>query len=93
MFHPQGRELGAPQTTGEADQQKRLVTHRGDRPLEHAQELDDPVARQRLLPDLSGPERPADAVQGVGHQAVPGIHEVVLLESAVGFVLRSLDGA
>jgi hypothetical protein len=35
-----------------------------------ASELDDTVACQRLLPGLSNPERPANAVQGIGHQAL-----------------------
>jgi len=70
MLLPQGREFGAPQAAGETDQRGRLVALNDDRTHERAQELDDPVASQRLLPGLRYPERPADAVQRVGHQAM-----------------------
>jgi hypothetical protein len=55
MLHPQGRKLGVSQAAGEAYQYQRLVARRGDQTLERAQEIDDPVSRQWLLPGLSSP--------------------------------------
>jgi hypothetical protein len=89
MFDAQGGQLRAAQAAHKTQQQKRLVARGSNLPFEGAQDLHDPVERQRLLHAGSRAVDAADPVQGLGHQHL--VHPGRGVEA--GRLVGGIDGA
>jgi len=89
VFNAQGGQLRAAQAADKAEQQQRLVARRSNRTLERAQDLHDPVERQRLLHGGHRAMGAADPVQGLGDQHLLHLGRGVEASRLVG----GIDGA